>query len=66
MTSYGNPSQMPAALAKKFKPFADNFLASFAPQIISVYLEQVRLYVAGEVWLSTRARYFIGQLFTEW
>lgn len=63
---YGNPSQMPAPLAKKYKPFAENFAASFAPQILSIYLEQTRLFVAGEAWLSKRAMYFIGQFFNEW
>lgn len=64
--SYGNPSQMPASLAKKYKPFAENFVVSFAPQILTVYLEQARLYVAQEVWLSKRALYFLGQFFSEW
>lgn len=62
---YGNPSQMPASLAKKYKTFADNFVTSFAPQILTVYLEQARLYVAREVWLSKRSLYFIGQFFCE-
>lgn len=64
--SYGNPSQMPTALAKKYKTFADNFVVSFAPQILSVYLEQANLYVTGQAWLSKRAMYFIGQFFSEW
>jgi len=57
---------MPASLAKKYKPFAENFVISFAPQILTVYLEQARLYVAQEVWLSKRALYFLGQFFSEW
>jgi importin-7 len=57
---------MPSSLAKKYKPFAENFVQSFAPQILTVYLEQAQLYVAQEVWLSKRALYFLGQFFSEW
>ncbi|KAG8804908.1 hypothetical protein FRC17_005833 [Serendipita sp. 399] len=62
---YGNPSQMPPSLAKKYKPFAENFVTTFAPQILNVYLEQTQLYVTQKVWLSKRALYFIGQFFCE-
>jgi hypothetical protein len=57
---------MPASLAKKYKPFGDNFVVSFAPQILTIYLEQARRYVAQETWLSKRALYYLGQFFSEW
>ncbi|PVF92855.1 ARM repeat-containing protein [Serendipita vermifera] len=62
---YGNPSQMPQSLAKNYKAFAEHFIASFAPEILSTYLEQTRLYVAREVWLSKRTLYYLGQFFGE-
>lgn len=63
---YGNPQQMPPTLQKKYKTFAENFIISFAPKILEVYLEQIKLYVAQEAWLSKRALYFIGQFLSEW
>lgn len=57
---------MPASLAKKYKSFADHFVVSFAPQILTIYLEQARRYVAQETWLSKRALYYLGQFFSEW
>ncbi len=63
---YGNASQMPPTLQRKYQTFAENFVSTFAPQILTVYLQQTRLYVAQEAWLSKRALYFIGQFFTEW
>jgi hypothetical protein len=57
---------MPASLAKNYKPFAENFIASFAPEILNTYLEQTRLYIAQEVWLSKRTLYYLGQFFGEW
>lgn len=57
---------MPPTLQKTYKQFAENFVATFAPQILTVYLEQARLYIAREAWLSKRALYFIGQFFSEW
>lgn len=57
---------MPPSLSKKYKTFADNFVVSFAPQILTVYLEQARLYVSQQTRLSKRALYYLGQFFTEW
>ncbi|KAG8837524.1 hypothetical protein FRB91_008072, partial [Serendipita sp. 411] len=56
---------MPPSLAKRYKPFAEQFATTFAPEILKVYLQQADLYVTQKAWLSKRAMYFIGQFFCE-
>ncbi|KAF8887163.1 armadillo-type protein [Infundibulicybe gibba] len=61
---YGNPSQLPSPMQKDYAPFAKHFVTVFAPEIISIFLQQVELYV-NNTWLSKKAQYLIFQFFTE-
>jgi hypothetical protein len=63
---YGNPSQMPSALHDDYIEFARRFISNFAPEILSIYLRQVELYVSNQEWLSGKCQYQIFQFFTEW
>ncbi|EIW81171.1 ARM repeat-containing protein [Coniophora puteana RWD-64-598 SS2] len=62
---YGNPSQLPSPRQKEYGNFADHFARSFAPEILSVYLRQVELFVSGQAWLSRKCQYQIFSYFTE-
>ncbi|CAD6891703.1 unnamed protein product [Tilletia laevis] len=55
--AFGNPSQLPPS-KKIYKPFAERFATLFAPEILKVYLRKTEQYVAGQSWLSRRARRF--------
>lgn len=61
---FGNPSQLPSNL-KKYKPFAEKFVTSFAPEILKVYLAQVEARVNGKAWLSDRAVFLILTFLSE-
>ena len=61
---FGNPSQLPSNLTK-YKPFAERFVASFAPEILKVYLRLTEANIAG-TWLSRKAVHFIFMYYTEW
>lgn len=63
-TRFGNPSQLPSNL-KDYKPFAERFIASFAPEILKVYLTQVEARVKGQLWLSDRVIHLILTFFSE-
>ncbi|PWN34353.1 ARM repeat-containing protein [Meira miltonrushii] len=63
-TKFGNPSQLPSNM-KKYKAFAEKFVASFAPEILKVYLAQVEGKVNGKVWISDRAIYLILTFMSE-
>ncbi|GJJ15816.1 hypothetical protein Clacol_010094 [Clathrus columnatus] len=61
---FGNPSQLPSAL-KEYMPFAEHFITTFAPEMISTYLRQLDLYTSGQVWMSKKCQYLIFQFLTE-
>lgn len=48
---YGNPSQLAPSL-KSYKPFAENFIAQFAPEILRAYLHVVERVLGEGVWVS--------------
>ena len=62
---YGDPSQLPSTLKEEYGTFADNFVNSFAPEIIKGFLNQVQLYVSGQAWLSKKCQYYIFNFFTD-
>lgn len=62
---FGSPSQLPSVM-HQYLPFAEHFVATFAPEIIKTYLEQLSLYAAGQVWLSEKCLYLVFQFLTEW
>lgn len=62
---FGNPSQLPSNL-KQYKPFAERFVVSFAPEILKVYLAQTEARVQGRQWLSDRVIHLILAFYSEW
>ncbi|TFY82908.1 hypothetical protein EWM64_g1102 [Hericium alpestre] len=62
---FGNPSQLPSPMQEEYGPFAQHFVSTFAPEIFKVYLQQVELYVSGQVWLSKKCQYQIFQFLGE-
>ncbi|KAA1100440.1 hypothetical protein PGTUg99_028822 [Puccinia graminis f. sp. tritici] len=50
---YGSPSQLPTNMLQ-YKPFADNFISSFAGPILRLYLEQVELFIQEHDWMSRK------------
>ncbi|RDB14686.1 hypothetical protein Hypma_016434 [Hypsizygus marmoreus] len=62
---FGNPSQLPSTMQKEYAAFAQHFVTTFAPEILSTYLNQVQLYVSNQAWLSKKCQYLIFQFFTE-
>ncbi|KAF9929113.1 hypothetical protein FBU30_001842 [Linnemannia zychae] len=62
-TRYGNPTALTSD--SKFKPFANNFIVNFAPNILTAYLKQVELWVAKQAWLSPRILCLMGNFFEE-
>lgn len=63
---FGNPSQLPSSMKQEYAAFAEHFLTTFAPEIFKIYLQQVELFVSGQVWLSKKCQYQIFSFFTEW
>lgn len=61
---YGNPSQIPSDM-KQYKPFAEHFVQTFAPEILKVYLKLVDLNTRASLWMSKKAFYFICMFLTE-
>ncbi|KAJ9478332.1 Nonsense-mediated mRNA decay protein 5 [Pseudozyma hubeiensis] len=61
---YGNPSQLPSDM-KNYKPFAENFVQTFAPEILKVYLRIAEANSQGSMWISKKAFYFLCMFFTE-
>lgn len=61
---YGNPSQLPSDM-KNYKPFAENFVQTFAPEILKVYLRIAEANSQGAMWISKKAFYFLCMFFTE-
>jgi hypothetical protein len=63
---YGNPSQLPSPMQDEYSQFAQHFATVFAPEILTIYLQQVELYVQNQTWLSKKCQYQIFHFFTEW
>lgn len=61
---YGNPSQLPSNL-EKYQPFAQQFVNTFAPEILSVYLRLTEASIKGEQWLSKRQVHFLFRYYEE-
>lgn len=61
---YGNPSQLPSDM-KAYKPFAEHFVATFAPEILKVYLRIAEANSQSNLWISKKAFYFLCMFFTE-
>ncbi|KIY65274.1 ARM repeat-containing protein [Cylindrobasidium torrendii FP15055 ss-10] len=61
---YGSPSQLPTTM-QVYQAFADHFVASFAPEILKTFLQQVELYISGKAWLSKKCQYHIFTFFLE-
>ncbi|KXN84333.1 hypothetical protein AN958_12748 [Leucoagaricus sp. SymC.cos] len=62
---YGNPSQLPSTMQDEYNQFAQHFATVFAPEILTIYLQQVELYVQNQTWLSKKCQYQIFSFFTE-
>ncbi|PSR70855.1 hypothetical protein PHLCEN_2v13296 [Hermanssonia centrifuga] len=62
---FGNPSQLPSSMQQEYATFSQHFVATFAPEIFSIYLQQVELFVSGQAWLSRKCQYQIFNFFTE-
>ncbi|EKM79672.1 hypothetical protein AGABI1DRAFT_74786 [Agaricus bisporus var. burnettii JB137-S8] len=62
---YGNPSQLPSPMQDEYNQFAQHFATVFAPEILTIYLQQVELYVQNQAWLSKKCQYQIFHFFTE-
>lgn len=50
----------------EYNQFAQHFATVFAPEILTIYLQQVELYVSNQTWLSKKCQYQVFQFFTEW
>ncbi|OAV95089.1 hypothetical protein PTTG_03903 [Puccinia triticina 1-1 BBBD Race 1] len=50
---YGSPSQLPSNMLQ-YRPFAENFISSFAGPILRLYLEQVELFIQEHDWMSRK------------
>ena len=55
---YGNPSQLPSNMKERYGPFADRFVAQFAPEIFKAYLVLIERMIGGQ-WQSRKVKYFI-------
>jgi len=53
-------------MQEDYGAFAQHFVTNFAPEILHTYLNQVQLFVAGQVWLSKKCQYLVFTFFTEW
>ncbi|TKA51096.1 hypothetical protein B0A53_05882 [Rhodotorula sp. CCFEE 5036] len=63
-TRYGCPTSLPKNLVNKYGPFAERFVAQFAPEIFKTYLAAVEKMVRGE-WFSKKGKYHILCFFEE-
>ncbi|PLW19345.1 hypothetical protein PCANC_09135 [Puccinia coronata f. sp. avenae] len=61
---YGSPSQLPANMLQ-YKPFAQTFISSFACPILTLYLEQVELYIQNRDCISRKVICHIISFFEE-
>ncbi|KAF5348588.1 hypothetical protein D9756_009610 [Leucocoprinus leucothites] len=62
---FGNPSQLPSTMREEYGQFAQHFATVFAPGILTIYLQQVELYVQQRTWLSKKCQDHIFQFLTE-
>ncbi|KAF8215061.1 armadillo-type protein [Mycena galopus ATCC 62051] len=62
---FGNPSQLPSTMQAEYAAFAQHFVSMFAPEILSIYLTQVQLYVSNQAWISKKCQYQMITFFTE-
>lgn len=63
---YGNPSQLPESMRKEVSAFAEHFVKSLAPEIFTIYLQQIELYVSKQIWLSKKVLSAILRYFSAW
>jgi hypothetical protein len=52
-SKYGNPSLLTPS-ASKYMPFAKNFAATFAPNVLQTYLRQVEGWIKNELWIPQK------------
>ncbi|SAM02255.1 hypothetical protein [Absidia glauca] len=52
-SKYGNPSLLTPS-ATKYMPFAKNFAATFAPNVLQTYLRQVEGWIKNELWIPQK------------
>lgn len=62
---YGNPSQLPSNMKALYTPFAERFIAQFAPEILKTYLGVVERIVGGE-WQSNKTKHLLLCFFEDW
>lgn len=62
---YGNPAGLPSNMKERYLPFAERFIAQFAPEIIKAYLGLVQRIVEGE-WQSSKTKHYILSFFEDW
>ncbi|WFD34197.1 Nonsense-mediated mRNA decay protein 5 [Malassezia cuniculi] len=60
---YGSPSQLSPSM-KSYRPFAEHFIAHFAPEILKAYLHTCERIVAG-MWISRPVARSLLNFFTE-
>ncbi|GAA6019455.1 hypothetical protein JCM10207_001394 [Rhodosporidiobolus poonsookiae] len=64
-TRYGNPTQMPKLLVKKYADFAASFVDQFAPEILKAYLATVEKMVAQGEFFPRKGKYHVLSFFEE-
>lgn len=62
---YGNPGQLPTNMKAAYLPFAQNFVAQLAPEIMRSYLGIVERVVSGE-WAASKTKHHMLSFFEEW
>ncbi|KAG8924879.1 hypothetical protein FRC01_010942 [Tulasnella sp. 417] len=60
---YGNPTHIPKPMKKQYGDFAKNFVTTFAPEIFSVYLKQIELFIENQVWMSDKCLNLVFNFF---
>ncbi|KAK4053547.1 Nonsense-mediated mRNA decay protein 5 [Microbotryomycetes sp. JL201] len=61
---YGNPSSLPSNMKQRYGPFAERFIAQFAPEIVKVYMGVVERIVSGE-WQARKVQHYLLGFFEE-
>ncbi|KAL1924145.1 uncharacterized protein VTP21DRAFT_7180 [Calcarisporiella thermophila] len=61
---YGNPALLPAS-NKKYKEFANGFIANFAPNILQAYLRQTELWIQKKIWISSKCLAMIASFYSD-
>ncbi|KAJ6552930.1 armadillo-type protein [Mycena capillaripes] len=62
---FGNPSQLTPKMKEEYGAFAQSFMTMFVPEIVAIYLDQVKLYTSNQAWISDKCQYQIFIFFTE-